>query len=488
MGFLTYHASIRVEALWRNTVLNLFYPRSRKPNTVDENFAPLTPVRTMDRRPLTLATLCLAVLIAQIDTAIVNLAVRPIGAYFGAGVGALQWVVDSYNLVYTVLLLTGGLLADLRGRRLIFILGAVIFTGASLACAFAPSISILITGRAVAGVGAALLIPASLAIIRVMWPDPTERGRALGIWAACNGLAMAIGPTLGGVLIRHFGWRSIFLVVVPFGLAAVVLALSTVTESADPQDRHFDASAQILGAITLGSVAFGAIQSHAAPGISVGAIIVALVALAWFIKVEARRGTAALVPLDIFRVRVFRGAVTATTGMTFGMYGTLFLLPLTWQSTGRLDVADAGLALMPMALVFVLVSPFSGGLTRKLGVRFMASGGVSIIGCGLLLIGMSAYRSSILPAEIGLALTGLGMGLAAGPLTGAAVGAVVAARAGTASALINVARMAGATVGVAVLGAVFEFLRGGPSGLQAAMILGGLVQIACAATAWRAIR
>ncbi|MFZ0552307.1 MAG: MFS transporter, partial [Steroidobacteraceae bacterium] len=149
-----------------------------------------------------LLTLCLAVLVAQIDTAVVNLGTHRIGAYFHASVGALQWVVDAYNLSYAVLLLTGGLLADLLGRRMIFIIGAAIFTAASLLAAFSPSVGLLIAARAVAGVGAALLIPASLAITRVIWRDGRERGRALGIWAACNGLALAIGPTLGGVLIE----------------------------------------------------------------------------------------------------------------------------------------------------------------------------------------------------------------------------------------------------------------------------------------------
>lgn len=166
--------------------------------------------RAVKRRGVTLLTLCLAVLVAQVDTAVVNLATRAIGAYFHAGVGALQWVVDSYNLTYAVLLLTGGLLADLYGRRRIFMAGTAVFTLASLLCALAPSVSVLIAARALAGVGAALLLPASLAIVRVVWRDPVARGRALGIWAACNGVAMALGPTLGGVLIRHFGWRSIF--------------------------------------------------------------------------------------------------------------------------------------------------------------------------------------------------------------------------------------------------------------------------------------
>ena len=439
-------------------------------------------------RWITLITLCMAVLVAQVDTAVVNLAIQPIGEYFSASVNALQWVVDSYNLVYAVLLLTGGQLADLYGRRRIFMVGAAIFTAASLLCAFAPSLSILISGRALAGLGAALLLPASLAIIRVVWHEPVERGRVLGIWAACNGLAMAIGPTLGGLLITRFGWQSIFLVVIPLSLAALLLAIPSIPESSDPQGRHFDAPAQLLGAIALGSLAFAAIQSHSMPGSAVITFVVAMLALALFIKAEAKRGAAALVPLDIFRAREFRGAIIATTGMTFGMYGALFLLPLTWQSSGRLDAIGAGIALIPMALVFVLVSPFSGALARKLGVRSMTAGGVAIIGSGLLLIGISAHLTSLVPAEMGLALTGLGMGLATGPLMGAAVGAVTAGRSGTASALINVARMAGATIGVAVLGAVFAMAHNGPDGLRLAMLLGGLVQIACATVAWATMR
>src|SRR5690349_20740854 len=190
---------------------------------------------------LALLTLCFAVLVAQVDMAVVNLATRPIGAYFHAGVGALQWVLDAYNLVYAVLLLTGGLLADLYGRRRIFMIGVAIFTAASLLCAAAPSIGVLIAGRALAGLGAALSVPASLAIIRVVWRDDAERGHALGISAGCNGLAMAIGPTVGGLLIGSLGWRSIFLVVVPFGLAALALARPSIPESSDPQDRSFDA-------------------------------------------------------------------------------------------------------------------------------------------------------------------------------------------------------------------------------------------------------
>ena len=444
------------------------------------------PARDTRSGGLTLVALCLAVLVAQVDTAVVNLAVKPIGASFGAGVGAMQWIIDSYNLVYAVLLLTGGLLADLYGRRLVFMTGGLLFTVASLICAFASSVAMLLAGRAIAGLGAAFIIPSSLAIIRVVWHEPTARGRALGIWAACNGLAFVIGPTLGGLLIHHFGWPSVFLVVVPLAVAALVLAPIAIPESRDPAGRHFDAPAQALGMITLGGIAFAAIESHGEPTFALIALAVAAIALPFFVRIERLRGAAALVPLDIFAIREFRGAAVATTGMTFGMYGVLFLLPLTWQSTGRLDATEAGLALIPMALVFVIVSPFSGGLVRKFGARATTSGGVSIIGLGLLLIGASISQSGLLVAEIGLALTGLGMGIATGPLMGIAVGAVAASRSGTASSLINVARMAGATIGVATLGSVFALAGEGHGGLRAAMVLGGCVQIACALYAWTA--
>jgi MFS transporter, DHA2 family, methylenomycin A resistance protein len=431
-----------------------------------------------------LLTLCLAVLVAQLDTAVVNLGTHRIGGYFHASVGALQWVVDAYNLTYAVLLLTGGLLADLIGRRRIFILGAAIFTAASLVAALSPSIGVLVGARAVAGVGAALLIPASLAIIRVLWHDPRERGRALGIWAGCNGLALAIGPTLGGVLIERFGWRSIFLVVVPVSLAAVALAPPALPESADPQGRSFDARGQIFGALALGAVAFAAIEAHTSVWPALIACVVAIACIVLFIRTESGVGRAALVPLELFSSRPFSAASVATTAMTFGMYGVIFLLPLTWQSARHLGPTAAGIALIPMALVFVIVSPFSGKLTERLGARFVTSGGVAIIGIGLLLIGTTAGQASLVFAEIGLVLTGLGMGLATGPLMGEAVGAVPAARSGTASALINVARMVGATVGVAALGAVYAAFGGGPDGLRFAMILGGVAQLSGATYAW----
>jgi MFS transporter, DHA2 family, methylenomycin A resistance protein len=435
-----------------------------------------------------LVAMCLAVLIAQIDTSVVNLAAHAIGDTFQAGVAPLQWVLDGYNVVYAVLLLSGGLVADLYGRRRAFVIGTIVMAAGSFVCAFAPNVIVLVTGRVIAGVGAALLLPSSLAIIRVVWPEPAARGRVLGVWASCNGLAFAIGPTLGGILIEQYGWRSVFLLAVPLAAAALVLAQMAVPESADPEGRHFDLQGQVLGALTLGGIALAAIAIHDEGWLWLGALTVVAVALPRFLRNEHRRGRAALVPLDLFRVRAFSGAIATTTAMTFGIYGLIFVMPLVWQSEDRLTPRDAGLALLPISLAFFFVSTQSGWLSERLGARAMITIGTGLIGCGTLVLAATNVGTPMALAQIGLAMAGVGMGLNTGPLFGIAVGSVGQARSGTASALINVARMTGATLGVALLGSVFALLHGGAVGLRAAMLVGGFVQLVGAITAFATVR
>jgi EmrB/QacA subfamily drug resistance transporter len=444
--------------------------------------------RAATNRPLVLLALCLGVLVAQIDTSVVNLASHAIGVTFQAGVAPLQWVLDGYNLTYAVLLLSGGLVADLYGRRRAFTIGAAVMATGSLVCAFAPSIGVLIAARATTGLGAALLLPSSLAIIRVVWPEPAARGRTLGIWASCNGLAFAIGPSIGGFLIEHAGWRSVFLLVVPLASVAFALAFMTMPKSADPEGRHFDLPGQVSGALVLGGLALAAITSHHGGDQWIAALLIAALAMPIFLWTERRRGDAALVPLDLFQIRPFSGAIAATAAMTFGMYGLIFLLPLVWQADGHLTPGQAGLLMMPTALVFFAVSTRSGHLAQRFGVRAMAASGTAVIGCGLLAVAASDAGSPMWLAQSGLLLTAIGMGLNTGPLHGIAVGSVAQARSGTASALINVARMAGATMGVALLGAVFAALHGGAAGLRAAMLIGGLVQLTGALVAFLRIR
>ena len=437
---------------------------------------------TSPRSSQLLLTLCLAVVIAQVDTSVVNLAMRAIGSGLRAGVGGMQWVLDAYNVAYAAFLLTGGLLADLYGRRRLFLFGSMVFTVGSLLCAVAPDIATLIGGRGVAGVGAALLLPASLAIIRVEWRDAQARNHALGVWAACNGLAFVIGPTIGGALVDRFGWRSVFLVVVPFGVAACGLALHVVPESRDRLGRVFDMTGQVMGAATLACLAVAGIEAAHRPDVALAAFALALVALVLFLATERRRGDAAMVPLDMFRSRRFNGTLAATATMTFGMYGVLFLIPLVWQHTGTFSAASAGIALVPMAGMFFVVSNASGRLVDYLGARVLIGGGTGLIGTGLGVLAWTTAGSPLWLAEAGLVLAGIGMGLNTAPLYGVAVAAVPAERSGSAASLINVARMVGATLGVAVLGSIFAAV-----GLREAMLMGCAVQIIGAGAAWLAL-
>jgi MFS transporter, DHA2 family, methylenomycin A resistance protein len=396
-------------------------------------------------------------------------------------------VLDGYNLSYAVLLLSGGLAADLYGRRLVFQSGAALLGLASLACALAPTMALLVVSRVAAGFGAALLLPSSLAIVRVAWPEPQARRYALGVWASCNGLAFVIGPTVGGLLIQHFGWRSVFVLAVPFVLAASVLAGWVVPNSADPVGRALDLRGQLLGALVLGGLVFTAIDGHQGGAAWTWLLPVACLAAPLFLWVEHQAGAAALVPLELFRRPAFGGASAATASMTFGMYGVIFLLPLLWQASGLLRPEGAGLALLPGAVVFFLVSQRSGHLANRLGMRVMTAGGTAVTACGLLVLAVTHAGRQLALAELGFGLTGIGMGLNTGPLMSVAVDSVQAARSGTASALINVARMSGATLGVAVLGAAFTLAGSGAAGFQAAMLTGSVVQLAGAWAVWKGV-
>ena len=431
-----------------------------------------------------LVTMCLAVLLAQVDTSVVNLAVHSIGSELGAAVPGLQWVLDAYNLSYASLLLTGGLLADLCGRRRLFLIGAAVFTGGSVLCAAAPNILILIVGRAIAGAGAAMLLPASLAIIRVQWPDQQARNHVFGIWASCNGLAFVIGPTFGGMLVDAFGWRSVFLIAVPLGLTTIGFAWQVVEESFNREGRRFDRLGQLWGAATLAGLTFAGITAGHGPSVAGSAFAGAAIAFILFLLTEQRHGDTAMVPLDLFRRRAFVGAMIAFCAVPFGMYGLLFLVPLVWQASGVLTAGEAGLALVPMAAVFFVLSNMAGRLMRRVGVRAMIAGGSALIGVGSLVISATNAGLPLWLAEIGLILAGLGMGLNTGPLFGVAVAAVPAARSGSAASLINVARMVGAALRVAVLGATLAAAGGDGPGLRAAMLVGGTIQLAGATAAW----
>jgi EmrB/QacA subfamily drug resistance transporter len=435
----------------------------------------------------------LGVLIAQIDTSVVNLAVKSIGADFKASVTALQWIVDAYNLVYASLLLSAGTLADLYGRRLIFALGIGLFSLGTLVCGLAPDVATLVIGRAVAGLGAALEVPASLAILTIAYPDSRERTRALGIWASCYGIAMVIGPTAGGMLVDSSGWRSIFLLIVPFCAVTLFLVLTSVPESSSPHGRRLDLPGQALAIAALGSFSLAAIEGPRwgwASTASVGAFSFSIVAAALFFRRQAG-ATGALVPLPMLRHRVFTACLAVATSMTFGAYAMLFLTPLYFQTVRGASALHAAVALLPMSLSFIVTSQLSGPVANKLGPRVPMTAGMTLMGFGLLMLALIPLNDSLALIETALLAIGCGLGLNAGPMNAVAVANVPATRSGTASGLINTARMVGATLGVAVLGAVFAMhvtQDAGTQGLAPAYLGGGIGELIGAAAAFAFIR
>lgn len=442
---------------------------------------------------IVLATTSLGVLVAQIDTSVVNLALKHIGADFHTGVAALQWIVDVYNLVYASLLLTAGTLADLYGRRRIFVAGIVLFSLGSLACGLAPNTETLLAGRVIAGIGAALEVPTSLAILTVAFPDAKIRSWALGVWASCNGLAFIIGPTLGGVLVDVAGWRSVFLLIIPVGALALCLAITSISESRDPTGRRLDLPGQSLAIVTLGTLALAAIEGPRwgwASWPSIASIAIAIASTFFFLR--RQKGAGAIVPLPMLKNRVFSACLIIAGCMTFGIYAMLFLVPLYLQSGLGNNALAAGVALLPMSVAFVIVSQYSGKIANEFGPRVPMTTGMTLMGIGLLMLALVPIQHSLGLIESALLIIGCGLGLNTGPVNSVSVANVPKSRAGTASGLLNTARMVGATLGVAVLGALFAVFSQSESGIAAglppAFIGGAAVELLGAAIAVAFIR
>ncbi|HYZ15968.1 MAG TPA: MFS transporter [Candidatus Acidoferrum sp.] len=438
-------------------------------------------------RTATLLVACIGVLLAQVDTSVVNLAVHRIRDTFGADPAAVRWVVDSYNLTYAAAILSAGGLADILGRRRLFVLGTIVFTLGSIGCTVAPNDATLIAARAVTGIGAALEVPATLALLSVAFPEGPQRASALGIWASMNGLAFVVGPLAGGVLADALGWRSLFAIAVPIALLALALA-RRVEEPAIAGTRSLDLAGQLFAAVGLGALAFAGM----AAGIreTKGALlwlVLACAAFAAFLACE-RTAKAPLVDLRLFRDRPFVAATFATMAMTFGMYGVLYLTPLALQTFGHASTTRAGIALLPMSLVFVVTSSASGRVVARIGGHAAIVSGMAAMGAGCLVLAFGGTQNT-LALSLGLASTGLGMGLATGQLLGYAVSRAPGERAGTASGIGNAARMIGATLGVAIIGGSFALAHGGDlTPLRIGFASGGVVQLLGALVAFVGIR
>jgi len=403
--------------------------------------------------------------VAILDSTVVNVALPVLGRDLGASLTGLQWTVDGYLLTLSALLLVGGSLGDRWGRRIVFVVGFAWFALASLACALAPSIWGLVAARAFQGVGAALLMPGSLAVIRAVFNE-ADRGQAIGAWAGWGAVAAAVGPLLGGWLIEAFSWRAVFLINLPIAAVGIWVALKFI-----PETRGEGGKVDLAGALAV-TLGLGGVIGALIEGSRLGwthpfivtSIIVGVLALFAFIVIERRRASPML-PLGIFRTRQFTGANLTTLAVYFAFGGTMFLLVIQLQRVLGYSPLAAGAALTPLTLLLLLLSPSVGRLTRTVGFRLPMTVGPFVVAVGMALLVRvepgASYVDGVLPGVMGLSL---GMAITVAPLTTAVLEAAEDRYAGVASGVNNaVARTAG-LLAVAVLPVVGGMGAADPNG------------------------
>ncbi|GAA3096497.1 MFS transporter [Pseudonocardia yunnanensis] len=397
-----------------------------------------------------------------IDVTIVNVALPDMTADLGASFGELQWVVDIYALTLAACLLGIGALGDRLGHRRVYIAGLAIFGLASLGCALAPSTALLITGRAVQGVGAAAMFAANLALLSTAYQG-RDRAVAFGVWGAVNGAAAAAGPIIGGLLTQHFGWEWIFAVNVPVAVVAIVITWRAIAQDHGSRYRRLDLPGLAAFTVTAAGLTYGLIRSSEVSWTDPqvwAPLVLAVVALGAFIAVE-RRAAAPMLDLALFRNRTFVGLVTGAALLSAGAWAMFPYASLWMQSSLALGPVATGLVFMPMSLVSFVVPLLMGKFGHAIAPRYSVSLGLLFIALGAFLQARVHPDSAATVLIPGMVCIGLGAGLSLPPLSSAVMGAVPHERAGMAGGALNSARQLGLAIGVALLGAVFSALAPG---------------------------
>ena len=404
-----------------------------------------------------LVVMCVGYFLVLLDVTIVNVALPRIGVGLRTDVSGLQWVVDGYALALASLMLIGGTAGDVRGHKRVVLAGLAVFGAGSLACALAPVASVLVAARAIQGVGAAMLLPGTLAIISHAYPDGQGQARAIGIWAGIGSLALPAGPLLGGALITGFGWRAIFMVNVPIVIVSFVAALAIVRESSEPQGKQMDMRGAVLGALFLLAVTFTVIQGGrqgAVTPVVVAAACAALVLAGGFVLAEWRRGDDAMLPLSLFRRPVFSVANGAAGVMNLGTLGMLFVMTLFLQSVQHRSPLAVGAEMIPLFTPLAVIAPLAGRITSRIGPRLPVACGFVISAGGLVVLLAVGANSGYLVLLLAFLLWGIGLGVLTPAVVAVSIAAVPGQRAGLGSAVNNTARQVGGAMGVAVAGAI----------------------------------
>jgi EmrB/QacA subfamily drug resistance transporter len=418
------------------------------------------------RKWWTLGAVAFGLFMIMLDNTVVNVALPSIAADLQADLSELEWIVTGYALTFASLMLTGGKLADMLGRRLIFIVGLVIFTLSSLACGLASSEEMLIGARVVQGAGAALMNPATLSIIAATFP-PRQRGTAIGIWAGTSALALAIGPLVGGLLTEHINWSWIFFVNVPIGVIAIAASLILIPESKDESaEQRLDLPGLLTSGIGLFSLTYGLIEANTygwtSPRI-LGVFTVAVVMLVAFVQLE-RHQRLPMLDLSLFRNGTFVGANLAVLLVALAMFGVFFFISLYMQGVLGYSAVKAGAAFLPLTILIILVAPIAGRSSDRFGSRWLMTGGMLLIAVQLLYLSRLSVDETywqILPAMI---LGGFGMALVMTPSAAAAIRALPVDKSGVGSAVLNAFRQVGGSLGIALIGAIMAHKIGGLQG------------------------
>jgi EmrB/QacA subfamily drug resistance transporter len=454
-----------------------------------------------NRKWWTLAAVSFGLFMIMLDNTVVNVALPSIQRDLHVSIESLEWIVTAYALTFAALLITGGKLGDLYGRKLIFIIGIGIFTASSLACGLAPNAGFLIGARMVQGVGAALMNPASLSIITATFA-PRERGQAIGIWAGVSAMALAIGPLVGGVIVETINWNWIFYINVPVGILGMVVSWLVIKESRDmSREQSVDIPGLVTSSLGLFALTYALIEGNQRGWSSteiLSLFAAAIVLLATFVIVEHRQRLPML-DLSLFKSGTFTGANTVAMLVSLGMFGVFFFVSLYVQNILGYSAIQAGAIFLPMTILIIIVAPIAGKLSDRIGSRWLMGAGMTIVGVSLLLyqrVGLHSTFWTLLPS---LLLGGVGMAMTMSPMTAAAMSSVPVDKAGVGSGVLNSFRQMGGSLGIAVMGAIVASYISAPArspegaqqfvnGLHAALLVSALITFAAAGVAIALVR
>ena len=413
-------------------------------------------VNDQNSRWWTLGAMCFALFMIMLDNTVVNVALPSIQRDLHASLSALEWTMNAYTLTFAVLLVTGGRLGDIFGRRKLFLFGVAVFGVPAWRSGFAPNDAVLVAFRAVQGIGAAFMMPATLSIITQAFP-PEQRGTAIGTWAGVSALALAIGPVLGGFLTEDVSWRAIFFINPPIAVEAVAVTLFAARESRDEtagRGVDFAGIATLTAGLTALVLALGEGNSwHWGSPRIMGLFVVAVLALAAFVMIE-KRVRVPMLDFSFFRSRTSAGANVVGFLVTFAMFAQFFFLTLYMQNVLHYSPLQTGVRFLPATLIIMVIGPLAGRLTDRVGPRPLMALGLAIIGAALLIQSQLTIHTGYGLLLPGFILMGLGIGLVMSPMSTAAMNAVDRTKSGAASGVVSMSRMVGGTVGLAVMGAL----------------------------------